>query len=91
MAHDEPLAAVDRHHDVDLGGDGYVEVVGQVALPVEILALGDPALCANVAKEGDVGRVQLGTRRGSDGRGAHVVARPVRGDLCVWGLNVHSR
>ena len=63
----------------------------QVALPVEIHALGDLAPCAKVAKEGDVGRIQLRTRRGADDWGAHVVAGSLRRDLRVGGLNVHSR
>ena len=40
---DDPLVAVDRHHDVDLSADQDEEVVGDVALPVEVLPLADLA------------------------------------------------
>ena len=58
MTSDNPLGAVDRHHDVDLGADQDEEVVGDVALPEEELPLVDLASNPQLCDQRHVGCVQ---------------------------------
>ena len=94
VAGDRPLVSVDRHDDVDLGGDDDVEVVTEVALTVQVLALGDLTPLAQGRDAVDIGRVELRERflvdhgwtlptrhQGPDGRFFLVHGRP--GSDCV--------
>ena len=77
VVNDDPLLAIDRDDDVDLGADHDEEVVGDVACSVEVVAFVDLAPLAQLRDQRHVRRVEC--RRGvihlCHGRGSYGSAR----------------